>query len=143
LNKNQTFVMKIAYLLLLIGLRFSACNAQPESWSKTSNWKVYAAGSSSVFTFPVDSLKYARNNTLNADSVRFYLRNMTPLSKDREPTWMGAWLGSYEGSDGTLHKVEIGTYGGYFLDVSSGRYFSLPRALIRPWQKFIASSIPE
>jgi hypothetical protein len=135
--------MKFAYLLIAHGLIFPACKAQQASWSDTKNWKVYVSAGPAVFTIPADSLSLKKSNSLNDDSVQFYLKSVQPLPKDREPTWMGAWLGSYETSDGKLRKIEIGTYGGYFYDVSSDRYFSLPRPLIRPWQKFIAKNIPD
>jgi hypothetical protein len=134
--------MKSISILLILGFAIPACKAQTEPWSKTKNWKVYAGGGSTVFTVPTDSLGSIQNRPLDRDSVQFYLKQMQPLPKDRKPTWMGAWLGSYETSEGKLRKVEFGAYGGYFYDVSTDKYFALPRPLIRPWQSFIARNIP-
>ena len=135
--------MKIICLLIIIGAACHSCHAQHEPWSKTKNWKVYPGEGQSVFSFPVDSFKVTRNNPLNQDSIQFYLRKMQLIPPDHIPTWMGAYLASYESSDGEINKVEIGTYGGYFYDVSSDKYFSLPRQFIRPWQKFITRNIPD
>ena len=135
--------MKIAYLLILVGLSYRACKAQEEPWSKTKSWKIYSITGPAVFTCPVDSLKTARSISLDPDSVQYYLKNMQLLPEDKKPTWMGAFLGSYQSGDGKINKIEIGAYGGYFYDVTSDKYFALPRNLIRPWQKFIARNVPD
>ena len=134
--------MKLPYLLLFFSAGFHFCSGQPPTWPATKNWKVYSLQAPAVFTISVDSLRFLQGAPLNRDSVQFYLNSLQQLPEDRTPTWMGAWLGSYESADGQIHKIEIGAYGGYFYDVSSGRYYHLPRPLIRPWQKFITSNIP-
>ncbi|HLZ88137.1 MAG TPA: hypothetical protein VKQ52_12875 [Puia sp.] len=134
--------MKIMCLVFMIGLTFHSCKAQLQTWSSTRNWKLYPGEGQTVFQFPVDSLKNTRNTLLNQDSIQFYLEKMQPIPPERTPTWMGAYLASYESSDGRVNKVEVGAYGGYFYDVSSDKYFYLPRPFIRPWQKFITRNIP-
>jgi len=136
--------MKISYLFtIIVGLLYQGCDAQHEPWPKTKNWRLYPGEGQAVFSFPEDSLKTTRNHLLNQDSIQFYLEKMQPMPADRTPTWMGAYLASYESGDGKINKVEIGVYGGYFYDVSSDKYFSLPRQFIRAWQKFIVRNIPD
>jgi len=135
--------MKIASLFLFLHLGLAACHAQPQSWPTTKSWKVYASSGPEVFKVPVDSLPAIPSKLLDRDTVQFYLSKMQIVPDDRKPTWMGAWLASYESADGKLRKVEIGAYGGYFYDVSSEKYYSLPRNLILRWQRFISANIPE
>ena|SRR5579871_4774027 len=136
--------MKNAYLALLVSvIGLTTCQAQSKPWENTKNWRLYPEKDKAAFSFPADSLAFTRNALLSQDSVQFYLQKMEPMPPERTPTWMGAYLGSYENSAGKINKIEIGVYGGYFYDVSTNKYYWLPKEYIRPWQKFITRNIPD
>jgi len=92
---------------------------------------------------PVDSLPAIPSKLLDQDSVQFYISKMQIAPDDRKPTWIGAWLGSYQSPNGKLRKVEIGAYVGDLYDVSSDKYYSLPRNMILRWQHFISANTSE
>jgi len=135
--------IKVSSFLIVISFVFGSCHGQPPDWKKSRNWRVYAISGQRVFSVSVDTLSNLQSKLLDKDSLQYFLAKVTPIPKERTPVWMGSYLSSYETAEGSLKKVEISTYGGFFFDEASGKYYMLPRALSDRWLDYISNSITQ
>src|ERR1700733_10657584 len=126
--------MKVLFTCLLFAIILQSCKGQPIEWSKTKNWKIYQGEGQQVFKYSIDTLKSLKSQTLNQDSVQLFLQQATLIPLERTPVWMGSYVGSYESSNGKIYKVEISTYGGFFYDESTEKYYTIPRGLSAQWR---------
>jgi hypothetical protein len=102
-----------------------------------ADWRVYSPTKASNSAISLDSLSSISFATLRADSVKMFLHDISIISKEREPVWMGMWVGSYLSSKGERRKVLISEYGGFFLDTKSGIYFSISKDERKNWMNYI------
>lgn len=122
----------LAFLILLSTLN---TNAQVD-WSKTSHWKIYKVPGPNIFSISIDSLTGLNSQTLRQDSILMYIGNSTILPDSVKPIWMGGWAASYKlGSQ--LHKIQVSTYGAFFYDQSTGRFYQIPISLKKEWMTYI------
>jgi hypothetical protein len=135
--------MKISLMILFIGFCFVPCHAQKVQWSTTKNWKIYKGEGKQIFSYTIDTLKSLKSKILDKDSIQFFLQKSLPIPPEKTPVWMGSYLASYELPDGKTCKVEVSTYGGFFYDQSSGKYYSVPREWSPTWLNYITGNIPD
>jgi hypothetical protein len=133
--------MKPLFTLLTLGLLCQSCNSQIPDWSRTNHWKIYPIAGQGVFKITKDSLQRLRSSCLDGDTLRAFLASSRPIPADQTPVWMGSWLSTYESSDGKVNKVEISTYGGFFYDEASSKYYEVPRDVANAWRNFISDRI--
>jgi hypothetical protein len=123
--------------LLAFIIVFSTFNAVAQmDWSKTSRWKIYKVPEPIMFRIPIDSLTQTKSQTLREDSILMYIGTSTILPDSIKPIWMGGWVATYELS-GQEHKIEISSYGAFFYDQSSNRFYQIPMEIKEDWMTFI------
>jgi hypothetical protein len=116
---------------------FSTSNAVAQvDWGKSSHWKIYKVPEPLIFKVPIDSLAQVNSQTLQQDSMMMYIGPSTILPDSVKPIWMGGWLATYEFSS-QEHKIEISSYGAFFYDQSSNRFYQIPRELKEEWMTYI------
>jgi hypothetical protein len=122
---------------LAIIIVFSTFNAVAQlDWSKSSHWKIYKVPEPLIFKVPVDSLPQINSQTLQQDSMMMYIGTSTILPDSIKPIWMGGWVATYEFGD-QVHKIEISSYGAFFYDQSTNRFYQIPIGLKEEWMTYI------
>jgi hypothetical protein len=109
---------------------------QDTSFQLAKNWRLYDISANDVFQYPVDTLKNFHYAKLDADSMKGYLAALSRVSEESPPLWMGVHVATYE-LNGTVRKIEISLYGGFFYDESTKRYFLLPDDKRDAWLAYI------
>src|SRR5579863_4276764 len=126
--------MKTFLVLLIV---FGAFNTEAQiDWGKSSHWKIYKVPEPIMFKIPIDSLPQTNSQTLRKDSILIYIGSSTILPDSIKPVWMGGWLATYEFS-GQIRKIEISSYGAFFYDQSSNRFYQIPIGLKEEWMTYI------
>ncbi len=126
--------MKTFLVLLIV---FGAFNTEAQiDWGKSSHWKIYKVPEPIMFKIPIDSLPQTNSQTLRKDSILIYIGSSTILPDSIKPVWMGGWLATYEFS-GQEHKIEISSYGAFFYDQSTNRFYQIPMELKEDWMTYI------
>jgi hypothetical protein len=122
----------LAFIML-----FSTLNAVAQvDWRKSSHWKIYKVPEPIMFKIPIDSLAQTNSQTLRQDSILMYIGTSTILPDSIKPIWMGGWLATYE-FGGQIRKIEISSYGAFFYDQSSNRFYQIPIGLKEDWMTYI------
>lgn len=98
------------------------------NWAKSTNWKIYSLPGKKAANFPIDTLKNFKSKSLEQDSMRLYLANVRPIESTYGAVWQGYIVGTCE-IDHAIRKIIFSTYGGFFFDPASSRYFELPEDL--------------
>src|ERR1700760_4839518 len=82
-------------LLLLSGACIS--QASDKSWQKGKDWRLYEALSTESVEPAIDTLKNLPFTYLSKDTLLFYLKDATPIAKERTvgAVWMGVYWVSY------------------------------------------------
>src|SRR5580698_8299712 len=107
-------------------------------WEQSSNWTLYQYEGNRLFAISIDSLKFIKNSMINQDSMAYFVKSATPLNK-KGLAWMGGYIASCK-INGSLRKVEISNYGGFFYDQSSSTFYQLPIEKIDDWLSFLQNS---
>ncbi|HEV9038373.1 MAG TPA: hypothetical protein VGQ51_17175 [Puia sp.] len=134
--------MKLSSILLFGFLAFNFCEGQSVQWSTTKNWKIYKGEGFQIFSYRVDTLRQIRSQSLEKDSVLYYLQKAQPIPTEKTPVWMGEYLATYESPEGKTYKVEVSIYGGFFCDQNSGKYYEVPFELRRQWLNYVTKNVP-
>lgn len=125
----RTFLVLITFL--------STFNATAQmDWGKSSHWRIYKVPEPMIFKIPADSLAQVNGQPLQNDSVIIYIGTSTILPDSTRPVWMGGWLASYE-FGGQIRKIEISSYGAFFYDQTSNRFYQIPIGLQDEWMTYI------
>ena len=126
--------MKIAIsACLLLSSIISSCQIR---WAKTTEWKLYAFEGNDQFKVPIDSLYNLDTLMLNQDSMASYLMS----AEIKHPTAPTVWLGGYIATcrlNGTVRKVEISNYGGFFFDEKTKAYYHVTADKIEFWNSYL------
>lgn len=126
--------------LLIAGLLFSVTNqAQSPAWQKSAHWTLYNIRGAKFYKVPLDSLDQFEKKPLNDDSMRTFLSVAAALPPDKAPMWMGAYVVSCS-IDGRTCKVDVSSYGGFFFDESTQKYYSIPENSQKNWLNYLAAS---
>lgn len=125
----------IIWTALLYNLSFG----QNVSFKTAMHWKLYDITVGNLFQYSLDTLKHFPFYNLDADSIRDYMDEVSELSSDDTPRWMGAHIATYV-FGGETRKIEISLYGGFFYDETSKKYYQLPDNKIDNWLSYIRRS---
>ena len=127
--------MKPFFIIIAVWLS-QAAQGQDTTFRSAKNWRLYDIPASNVFKYSTDTLRNFHSYTLDKDSMRRYMASLSVLPPESLPRWMGAYVATCE-LDGTVRKIEISVYGGFFYDETTKRHFQLPEKLIDPWQSYV------
>jgi hypothetical protein len=106
--------------------------AQEVNWGKSSHWTIYNIRNSHAFFWPQDTLKNFTSLALE-DPIIHSLLIKPIMMKNEEPEWMGMYVATCKTADGTLHKIDVSVYGGFFLDEKLHKYFQVTEAYRDTW----------
>lgn len=112
---------------------------QITSIKTTNHWKLYDINAGNLFQYSIDTVKTFPCYELDDDSIHEYLAELSELSSDDPPRWMGAHIATYD-MDGRMRKVEISLYGGFFYDEASKKHYQIPDNKIDDWLSYIRRS---
>lgn len=129
--------MKILFISsLLISVLTSSCQVH---WNKTTDWKLYRYQGNELFSISLDSLNSLQNIPLAQNSMAIYLSQITIKHPKAATHWMGGYIATCQ-ADGSLRKVVLSNYGGFFYDQSANTYYQLLSEKIDDWLSFLQSS---
>jgi len=112
--------------------------AQNENWREAKVWRIYAIRSRDAFTCSVDTLSLVPSLSLSVDSMKRLLANAVPMAEAKTPVWMGSYVSTCLFTNGTLKKIVISTYGGFFYDEMERKYYQLPPDLRAEWLNYLS-----
>ena len=125
--------------LIFPGHNNSAKLNSPVIWENTKNWKLYNIRAKGGFSYSSDTLKYFKHVSLNGDTMKVFLHSVTEIPLDKTPVWMGYYISSCQLEDGTMIKIEISQYGGFFYDDREKQYYQLTMSKRQEWLKYLSS----
>ncbi len=125
-------------LILLVKAQF--LYSQNIDWNRTYNWRLYKINSRLGFGYSLDTLHNFKSIMLNNDTVQNYLQSVSVIPLEKTPVWMGAYIASCQLSDGTVRKIEIGKYGGFFFDEIEKKYYELPLTIRKEWLNYLSDT---
>ena len=107
------------------------------TWAATKEWRLYYVPSKRAFSYPIDTLKAFRSVSLNQDSMKLFLKNVTEIPTERTPVWMGYYVATCKLPDDTSIKMEISQYGRFFYEEKEKRYYQLAEDVQDSWQSYL------
>jgi len=126
--------MKILIIIsLLLSATFASCQLH---WEEATNWTLYRYQGHRLFKISLDSLKHYDSLALNQDSMAVFLASVQTLHPDGSVSWMGGYIATCK-LDGTIRKVELSNYGGFFYDEKTKVYYQIPAVKSEDWLSFI------
>jgi hypothetical protein len=129
--------MKIIFISgLLISVFTSSCQIH---WDTTSNWRLYRYQGNKLFNISLDSLESFQSIPLPQDSMNYYLSQVTIKHPKADIHWMGGYIATCQ-LQGSLRKVVISNYGGFFFDQEAHSYYQLSTEKIDAWLSFLLNS---
>lgn len=134
-NAKRLIVLMAFFLTTLIG------RGQAIDWSTTRNWKIYALNNKEAYFYPVDTLVNFKSASMNDSTVLSFLSKASILPKNKGATWMGVYIASYETEDKQRRKLILSSYGGFFFDSYTQRYYGLPKELRKDWNDFVVKNL--
>jgi len=108
-------------------------------WDKTKDWKLYHVRSKEAFTYSLDTLNAFKSISLGQDSMMSFLKNVTQIPQGKNPVWMGAYVATCQLQNGSVVKIEISQYGGFFYVESERQYYELAQNVRDSWLPFLTS----
>ena|SRR5580692_57866 len=126
----------LGFLLPLLLTNVALC--QSVDWKSANHWQLYSIHSHGALNYSLDSLKKFKNVDLNSDSMQSFLRNAEPLPDENTPLWMGYYLTTCQFGNATIRKVIISSYGGFFYDETSKKYYEIPIDIRTQWLNYIS-----
>jgi len=132
--------MKIIILTVLLLSLENVSYGQQSEWTSATNWIVYNVPEGKIWHLSIDSLKNFNRKVLNTDSLQALLLGTDSIIVQYSPAWMGAYLATCT-LDHVTRKVIISTYGGFFCDQISGKYFQVPLSVQKDWLNYWAASV--
>lgn len=129
---------RVYYLILLTLLcTLQIAMAQDINWKNTRNWKLYDIHSQAGARYSLDTLQHFRSIGLNSDTLQTFLSGVTAWPADKYSMWMGLYIATCETEDKKLRKIIISTYGGFFYDQATRRYYQVEPELTSEWLEFL------
>jgi hypothetical protein len=110
---------------------------QQLDWSSSKNWKVYDIHDGNAFSYSIDTLKHFKSFPLNDLTMSSFLKKSTLWSKDSSSVWMGLYVTTCEMENGSLRKVDISVFGGFFYDEYYKEYHSVAAEDTGVWQRYL------
>lgn len=114
---------------------FTQCKSQePLSWERSSEWKIYDIHMRDYFKLSASELEKQKSNTL--DSFPHLLKSAARWPKDSVAVWQSTYSTSCV-IDKKIRKVIFSSHGGFFYDVESERYYSVPPNLKKELKSYL------
>jgi hypothetical protein len=121
---------------LLLSAFMASCQVH---WDQASDWTLYSYQGHRLFKIPVDSLSLYDHQPMNQDSMATFVKSAKILDTKAPLVWMGGYVATCNIS-GSLRKVELSIYGGYFYDEKTSQYYQLPPEKAEAWISFLQQS---
>jgi len=126
----------ILWVFLLFS--FVSCIGQDIDWQKTSDWKMYKVNDDGGLGFSVDSLRRLPFVQIKGDSILNFIKQAEIWPKEKTSIWMGAYYVTCQ-LDGSIRKIDISVYGGFFYEELTHRYYQIPDYLRNGWMSWLVS----
>ena len=124
-------------LNILLLLQISTIFCQNINWQKTSHWKLYNIRDDNAFGYSLDTLRLFKSTDMDSSKMQAFLRNAKVLITPKYAMWMGLYVTTCQLEDGTIRKIDISKYGGFFYDEKKKTYYELPLELRDEWLKYM------
>jgi hypothetical protein len=124
--------MKIVILILLI-LHLQLGFGQSVNWSQTKDWVIYDIHDDNAFNYSLDTLHHFKSNLLGDSIIHRYLKDGVAWPIDKSSLWMGLYVTTCQFEDGTIHKIDISVYGGFFFEEQSKSYYEVSSESRKQW----------
>ena len=118
-------------------LQISTIFCQSINWQKTSHWKLYNIRDDNACGYSFDTLSQFKSTDMDSSKMQVFLRNVKVLSTPKYAMWMGLYVTTCQLEDGTIRKIDISKYGGFFYDEKKKSYYELPSELSDEWLKYM------
>jgi hypothetical protein len=129
---------RLIYILLASAPVASHAQSPPSTnWADAKNWKIYYVTKHGGYTYSLDTLQTLKQVSLNADTIRQFLKTATEIPVERQPVFMGYYVASCQLLNGTSIKIEISQYGAFFYDDRQKKYYQLADGLQRDWLAYL------
>ena len=115
-------------------------SAQGIDWKSTTNWRIYYTNDKAALNYPIEKLMSFKNALLKNDRMEYFLADVSLISVEKTPVWMGFYIATCQMKDSSIRKICISTYGGFFFDVTEKKYYELPLNLRKDWLDYFADS---
>ena len=126
--------------ILTTGILFSVLMASCQvHWEQASKWKIYSYQGYRLLRLPVDSLEQFKTLDLNQDSMAAFVLSAKPFEGKTPLIWMGGYIATCN-LNGTVRKIDLSSYGGYFYDEKTSSYYQMPEEKIDAWLSFLKNS---
>ena len=133
--------MKLNFLLILVFIfKMQICIGQDVNWKNAQNWKLYNIHDRAGFRYSVDTLQNFKSIELNIKLMSAIMNNIVEWPKEKYSMWMGLYIATCEMGDKKLRKVIISSYGGFFFDELTKRYFEISPELNNQWYELLNES---
>jgi hypothetical protein len=132
--------MKLITLFLLPALN---CFSQQTDLGKTSDWKLYEIRNDKAFSYSFDTLKTFKNISLDNDTIKMFLQNVSKIKKGISPVWMGLYVASCKLNDDMYYKIDVSVYGGFFYIEKNKTYYEIPEDLRQDWLKYFHDKLQQ
>jgi hypothetical protein len=103
------------------------------NWARSKSWILYDIHDDNAFSYSIDTLKNFRSINLADSIIQFYLKDLKLWSKKESPLWMGLYVVTCILEDGSIHKLDLSVYGGFFYDEITKSYFSISQTKMDQW----------
>lgn len=128
---------KYALFIIFCLAGLQAAVAQEINWKNTKNWKLYDIHSQVGARYSLDTLRHFRNMELNSDTMQTFLSSVAAWPVDKSSMWMGLFVATCETEDKKPRKIIISTYGGFFYDQTTRRYYQVDPDRTTEWLEFL------
>ena|ERR1700761_2811248 len=122
----------LLYVILLPGVHQGF--SQNIDWSKGIQWKMYEFSSDKGDPISLKAIQSSVSMVLNQDTVGYYMQHTSaiPSELSNNAAWMGDHFASCRLGD-TILYVRLSRYGGFFMNLSDGKYYEIPVELRADW----------
>ena len=128
--------------LLLAFIYYSfICFSQKMDWTITKEWCLYDIHNSNAFYFSLDTLKTFRSILLNDSVMSEMLGGSIEWPDNRAPVWMGLYVTTTRLLDGSIRKLDVSVYGGFFYDELNKAYYSVSPEKKAKWLGYLHDSM--
>jgi hypothetical protein len=140
----------LQYMLLSIALGYLAAPAVRSDsgkatcpWDSTKNWKIYhLPNTNREIRISADSLRFLTNLPLNDDSIHSLMCQVKKRVVKGPVLFQGAYLASYEATNGETVKVLISTSVAFLYVPRDDAYFELQvdAEILQNWSTFFLNT---
>jgi hypothetical protein len=135
---NFLYMKWLPTVLIVVFMLFGDYSFSQEiAWQNTLHWKLYDIHGKKGFDYSPDTLQYFKNIPLADTEMHKFLTKAAIWPPEKYGLWMGLFVASYETLDNRPRKIIISSYGGFFYDSLTMRYYELPEEIRSDWQRFI------